>query len=121
MKLKLDENLAERHRARLELAGHDVRTVGQQGMRGVGDTDLFEVCNDEQRVLVTLDMDFSNVLAFPPGGTPGVIVLRGRDALLRTIDILIESLSQALENDEPTGTLWIIEPGRLRIHLEGDD
>lgn len=121
MKLKLDENLAERHRVRLESAGHDVRTVGQQGMRGVGDTDLFEVCKNERRVLVTLDLDFSNVLAFPPGGTPGVVVLRGRDALLRTIDLLIESLSYALEDGNPSGTLWIIEPGRLRIHLEGDD
>jgi predicted nuclease of predicted toxin-antitoxin system len=121
VKLKLDENLADGHRTRLELAGHDVRTVVQQGMGGAGDSDLFETCKKERRALVTLDLDFSNVLAFPPGDTAGVVVLRGRDALLRTIEVLIDNLSQALEHDDPTGKLWIVEPGRLRIHLEGDE
>jgi predicted nuclease of predicted toxin-antitoxin system len=118
VKLKLDENLAERHRIRLESANHDVTTVVQEGFRGASDVDLFELCKSEQRAVVTLDLDFSNVLAFPPEGTAGVIVLRGRDALLGTIDRLIESLAQALETNDPTGTLWIVEPGRLRIHLE---
>ena len=63
-------------------------------------------------------MDFSNVLTFPSKGTAGVIVLRGRDGLLRTIDRLIESLTQALETNDPTDTLWIVEPNRLRIHLD---
>ena len=121
VKLKLDENLAERHRIRLESVNHDVTTVVEQGMRGVSDNDLFELCKNEQRAVVTLDMDFSNVLAFPPEGTAGVIVLRGRDGLLRTIDRLIESLTQALETNDPTGTLWIVEPNRLRIHLDEED
>jgi hypothetical protein len=41
--------------------------------------------------------------------------------LLRTIDRLIESLAEALETNDPTGTLWIVEPGRLRIHLEEEE
>jgi predicted nuclease of predicted toxin-antitoxin system len=121
VKLKLDENLAERHRIRLESANHDVTTVVQQGFRGVSDVDLFELCKNEQRAVVTLDMDFSNVLAFPPEGTAGVIVLRGRNGLLRTIDRLIESLTQALETNDPTNTLWIVEPNRLRIHLDEEE
>jgi len=121
VKLKLDENLAERHRIRLESANRDVTTVVQQGFRGVSDVDLFELCKNEQRAVVTLDMDFSNVLAFPPKGTAGVIVLRGRDGLLRTIDQLIESLIRALETNDPTGTLWIVEPSRLRIHLDEEE
>ena len=121
VKLKLDENLAERHRIRLGSANHDVTTVVQQGFRGVSDVDLFDHCKNEQRAVVTLDMDFSNVLTFPPKGTAGVIVLRGRDGLLRTIDRLIESLTRALETNDPTDTLWIVEPNRLRIHLDEEE
>jgi len=121
VKLKLDENLAERHRIRLESANYDVTTVVQQGLRGVSDVDLFELCKNERRTVVTLDLDFSNVLAFPPQGTAGVIVLRGRDALLKTIDRLIESLTRALETNDPTGTLWIVEPNRLRIHVAEEE
>jgi predicted nuclease of predicted toxin-antitoxin system len=121
VRLKLDENLAERHRVRLEAAGQDVETVRRQGLGGIEDSKLFEICRDEGRILVTLDLDFANVLAFPPAASPGLIVLRGRDALVSTVDRLIESLARALETDEPVGKLWIVEPDRLRIHLEGDD
>ena len=121
VKLKLDENLAERHRIRLERVNHDVTTVVQQGLGGVRDDDLFKLCKNEQRSVVTLDMDFSNVLTFPPEGTAGIIVLRGRDGLLSTMDQLIESLIQALETNDPTGALWIVEPSRLRIHLDEEE
>ena len=37
---------------------------------------MFQVCCDEQRILVTLDLDFANPLTFDPRLTAGVVVLR---------------------------------------------
>jgi hypothetical protein len=42
----------------------------------VSDDNLIGVCRDEARVLVTLDLDFSNVLRFPPALYMGIAVLR---------------------------------------------
>ena len=68
------------------------------------------------RILVTLDLDFSNVIRYPPERTPGLIVLRGPNDLFPTVRMLILTLVDALVGDTPAGRLWIVEPGRIRIH-----
>jgi len=120
VKFKLDENLAERHCLALEAVGHDVSTVKRQGISGATDSELFSICRREERVLVTLDLDFSNVFEFPPEGTAGIVVLRARNLLIMTIDGLIENLIQALVSNDPIDSLWIVEHGRLRIHLNDE-
>lgn len=116
MKLKLDENLDVRLAQRLQKAGHEAVTVHDQKLHGVPDTSLFEHCIAEGHALISLDKDFSNVLRFPPEKTPGLVVLRGHNNLLSTMQALIQTLIEALAQDQPIGKLWIIEPGRLRIH-----
>ena len=116
MRLKLDENVDARLAALLRQAGHETRTVRHQRLRGTADPALYEHCTSEGHILVTLDLDFSNVLRFPPERTPGLVVLRGPDDLFPTVRILVHTLVNALANDTPAARLWIIEPGRVRIH-----
>ncbi len=66
MKVKLDENLGNRTIELFRNTGHEVGTVSGQGFGGSSDDELIEACRAEGRVLVTLDLDFSNVLRFPP-------------------------------------------------------
>ena len=114
MRLKLDENMDARLTVLLRHAGYDVTTIRDEGLRGMADPALYEHCISENRILVTLDLDFSNVLRFPPDRTPGLVVLRGPDDLFPTVRI--RTLVNALANDTPAARLWIIEPGRARIH-----
>jgi predicted nuclease of predicted toxin-antitoxin system len=118
MKLKLDENLNENLRERIASAGHDVSSVRMQGLQGTTDDDLYNVCTSESRILVTLDLDFSNVLRFSPGSSAGIVVLRARNGLMSTLLELVDTMLEALRRDSPEGRLWIVEPGKLRIHLE---
>jgi len=120
MKLKLDENLDARLATLLKEAGHDAVTVYDQNIPGIQDQVLHKRCTSEGRTLVSLDRDFSNVLRFPPEKTPGIVVLRGPDDLFSTMRILVRTLVQALTKDTPTGKLWIVEPGRIRIHEPRD-
>src|SRR5437868_5286698 len=78
MKLKLDENLGNRCIDILRGDGHDVETVASQGMVSAEDSDLITVCKTEARALVTLDLDFSNPIIFPPDKYAGIPVLRLR-------------------------------------------
>ncbi len=76
MNLKLDENLGRRTLTILHHAGHDVTTVAQQNISGISDHDLIDLCKNESRALVTLDLDFANPLQFRPSNYAGIAVLR---------------------------------------------
>jgi predicted nuclease of predicted toxin-antitoxin system len=66
VKLRLDENIGSRGIELLVQAGHDVTTVAQQGLFSTSDPRLIQQCTMEQRGIVTLDLDFSNILMFNP-------------------------------------------------------
>jgi predicted nuclease of predicted toxin-antitoxin system len=121
MKFKLDENLGDLGLALLEAAGHDVMTVRDQNLVGVSDRKLFGVCQAEGRVLITLDCHFAQFLRFPVAESGGTIVVtcRGRQSPA-VIEKRISEVVEALKHDDPTGALWIVEPGRVRIHEKPD-
>jgi len=117
MKLKLDENLGELGRAVLTTEGHDVSTVALQQLSGSHDVALYEACRVDRRVLVTLDRDFGEVLRFPPEETAGIAILDCRGRLSPdTILARIKELAVLLQVQAIDGQLWIVEPGRVRIH-----
>lgn len=118
MRIKFDECLDARLAEILTRVGHEVNTVRDQKLLGISDEGLYECCIAEGYVLVTLDRDFSNVLRYPPEPTPGIVVLRGPNDLFPTMRILVETFARALSYPQYQlrGRLWVVEPGRLRIH-----
>ena len=72
-------------------------------------------------MFVTNDSDFMNVLAYPPAGTPGVAVLNPPGKASGGILLmLVGSLLDALDRQPIEGRLWIVEPGRIRVHEAQD-
>jgi len=121
MKFKLDENFGSRCLDLFAAAGHDACTVWAQKLPGATDDQLFSVCLAEGRALVTLDLDFSNLLRFPPGESAGLAVLRlpARPSLA-LLSQTVQTLLDGLGREPITGKLWIVEPGRIRVHDERD-
>lgn len=76
MRLKLDENVDPRAVTILQTAGHDVATVPDEHLSGQPDKAVAETCSREARCFVTLDLDFANVLAYPPERYSGLVVPR---------------------------------------------
>ena len=65
MKFKLDENFGTRPQRIFRDAGYDVATVREEELQGSTDLRIYEVCRSENRCLVTLDLDFADVVRFP--------------------------------------------------------
>jgi len=114
VRFKFDENLPREMAALFAEAGHDAVTVLDQQMGGDEDEDIAAVCFNEGRVLVTLDLDFSDIRVYPPQRYPGIVVLRVssqlREDLLEVGVRLLENLGTSLQ-----GQLWIVDGSRIRI------
>lgn len=86
-------------------------------MQSSPDGDLIGVCQQEERCLVTLDLDFASPLQYPPQNHHGIVVLRFHGRISTSaIDLLIRTMTKALEEERLIGKLWIVEPGRVRVH-----
>ncbi len=115
MKFKLDENLSPSLAAIFSAAGHDAHSVAEQNLNGQPDERVIDVCTREQRALVTLDMDFANILAYPPALSSGIIALRPTDQAHPAVEAATRRVLELLPHQIVMGMLWIVEEYRIRV------
>jgi predicted nuclease of predicted toxin-antitoxin system len=115
LKFKIDENLPVESALVLRTVGHDAVTLGEEGIQGRPDDSVAELCGREGRVLVTLDLDFSDIRSYPPREHSGIVVFRlgrqDRDHVLATLRRLLP----AFEAESPRGRLWVVDEHRIRV------
>jgi predicted nuclease of predicted toxin-antitoxin system len=115
VRFKLDENLPRRARASLIARGWDVHDVHEELLAGAEDDRIQEVCEGEKRILITLDTDFADTRRYDPSRSPGVIVLRPANQSIIACIACLEGAIRALAVEHIAGSLWIVEPQRIRI------
>lgn len=115
MKLKIDENLPAECAKILSHGGFQADTVTGEGLTGADDSALAAASQVEGRVLVTLDLDFANIRAYPPAEYAGIIVLRPKRQDKLSVLALAHRFALVLVNRPPAGELWIVEPDRIRF------
>ena len=89
MKIKLDENVpAGLKDVRTELS-HEVDTTPEEGLQGQGDSQVWAAAQQAGALLITQDLDFSDVRRYRPGTHHGLLLLRlrepGRVALISRV------------------------------------
>ena len=115
MIFKLDKNLPVNAVNIFREAGFDACTVNEQDLSGTPGQHLFEVVQNEKRVLVTLDLGFSDIRAYPPREHEGIIVLRPKSQDIQSILSLIHRVVSLCTTEEVVQRLWIVGNTRLRI------
>ena len=115
MKFKLDENLPELAGQKLRELGHDVHTVADEGLQGAEDPAVLQASVSEDRVLVTLDLDFADIRTYPPGTHAGIWVLRPVAQTFSATTALVEAGLRLAAAERTRGQLWVIDEKRVRI------
>ena len=119
MKFKLDQNLAIECATVLAEAGHDAMTVYEQQLTGAPDEKIVAVCRQEERVLITADLDLSDVRRYPPGQSAGFIVLRLREQNQLNQMALLRRILPLLQTEPVAGHLWIVDVNKVRVRKGG--
>jgi len=96
MKLKIDENLGKSAKDYLTKNGFDVLSVKDENLCGITDDNLFKVSIKEQRCLITLDKDFSDIIRFNPEKSSGIVILRIQDRI--NVDTILKTLKNFIEH-----------------------
>lgn len=121
MKFKLDENFASRTVELFRAESHDVETVRAERLSGATDERLYHACCGEHRCIVTLDMDFSDPLRFDPAACDGIVIIRlPTNPSLKLLMAMVRGFLVVMRSTPIAGALWIVEPGRIRIHRTGE-
>ncbi|MEO0070539.1 MAG: DUF5615 family PIN-like protein [candidate division WOR-3 bacterium] len=115
MKFKIDENLPQESAQLLSLAGYDTQTVKEQNLVGVSDATLYNQCQSEGRILITLDLGYANILAYPPRESPGIIILRANRQDKETVINLLKRIITHFGREPLTNRLWVVDENQLRV------
>jgi predicted nuclease of predicted toxin-antitoxin system len=112
----VDADLPRSLARHLRAAGLQVEDVRDIGLRKSPDDDIFTYAVSHDLALISGDVDFGNILRFPLGSHHGLIVTRfPNEVPTATLNAAILQAVQSLSEEDITGNLIIIEPGRIRL------
>jgi predicted nuclease of predicted toxin-antitoxin system len=115
MLFKIDENLPTELAQLMVSSGYDAKTVYDQQLQGVDDPVLMDRCDQEKRILITLDIDFSDITLYPPEKHAGILVLRLANQSKQNILNVFRKILTALEREPIKNHLWIVDETVIRI------
>lgn len=119
--IKLDENLGLAHKNLLRELGYEADRVYDEGLSGASDEEVWRVVRAEGRLLITLDLDFSDVRRYPPGTHPGILLIRANsNSSVAVLEILRRVASEG-SLDSLAGCLAVADGRWTRVRRPQQD
>jgi predicted nuclease of predicted toxin-antitoxin system len=116
MRFLIDEDLPRSLARRILAAGIEALDVRDAGLRGRPDSEIAARAREEGRVLVSADLGFANILSYPTGSHPGIVIARfPSETPVSTLNDAIVAAIAGLSQEEIRGALVVVEPGRIRL------
>jgi predicted nuclease of predicted toxin-antitoxin system len=117
MRFLLDENVSYRVAGHLKAAGHDAIHVGEVGLTSTDDAVILVRARDEERVLVTADHDFVQLLFASGDSCPSVILIRDVESLqsAELAALLLDAFAAGLGELLHDGVIASLAPDRVRV------
>ena len=98
--------------------GHDVVDIREEGLENLSDQQLFQLAQEQKRVLVSMDKDFSNILEYPPGQHQGIIVIKlYRLTVAEATHLFVEAIRK-VKPEDISGNLVLVDSAKVRIRRE---
>ncbi len=114
MRFLVDANLSPRVAEWLRDQGHDAVHVFEIGLNEAGDHRILEEAVSRRQILLTVDLDFGEIVARSSGGA-SVLILRLRSAatatVVRRLEVALAQAAAALD----AGAVVIVGEGSLRV------
>jgi predicted nuclease of predicted toxin-antitoxin system len=99
----------------LRTKGHDAVHLRDEGLQRLPDSEIFQKAAREQRIVLTFDLDFGEILAASAGQIVSVVLFRLRNTradfvIQRLDDVLKQSSTELLQ-----GAIILVEDSQHRV------
>jgi len=112
----LDQNQSPLLVGALTVAGHDAVHVRDLGMSRATDRVILEYAVKDQRIVLSSDTDFGELLAMSNAALPSVVLLRRQgDRRAAQIAALVLANLEAVSEDLAAGAIVVLETDRVRV------
>lgn len=114
MRFLADMGISPRTVAYLRESGHDAIHLNDQNLGRLPDPEILDKARSEERILLTHDLDFGELIAASAAHLPSVIIFRLRnmrpDSLNRYMAVILKEHEDLLEN----GFILSVTEGQTR-------
>lgn len=117
MKLLVDMNLSPRWIGVLADAGIAAAHWSTLGAKNAPDSEIMAFAAMHDYVVLTLDLDFSAILAATQGEKPSVVQIRAEDVSPDVIGQQIIAALRQMASELEEGALLTVDPYRTRLRL----
>lgn len=115
MKFVADMGISPKAVAFLQRLGHEAVHLQEEGLGELRDSEILQRARQEERVLLTHDLDFGGLLAASGAELPSVLIFRLRNMCPENVNRhLLKVLSQCADALEK-GAIVTVTEGQVRI------
>jgi len=115
MRFLADMGVAQRIVHWLRAEGHDANHLREENLHRLPNGEIFEKAHREERILLTFDLDFGEIVALSAGRAVSVILFRlhntRTDHVLDRLHKVLRDSGEAVEQ----GAIIVVEESRHRV------
>ena len=100
----------------LNQQGYDAKHLSSEGLHQMEDADILEKARQEERILLTADLDFGYLMAVSHFQMPSVILFRLPDMRPASVNAHLTQVIQRFASDLVAGSFITVTQSRIRVH-----
>lgn len=115
MNFVADAGISPRTVEFLREQGHDVVHIRDIGMQRAKDSEILELARSQDRIVLTFDLDFGDLLALGLSDKPSTIIFRLDDETADSVNTNLLTVLAQTESDLRDGALILVQAFRYRV------
>lgn len=116
MNFLTDENIARSVVKQLRQGGHDVRDIKEEKLYGISDIEIINRAREENRIVITHDKDFGNIIKNQNLNHKGIILIRCKNQSPSNVSDIIDKLLNSEIIDKIEDSLIIVSEEQIVVY-----
>lgn len=115
MRFLLDMGIAPATGEFVRKLGHDAVHLRDRGLQRLADDKIFSLAADEDRIIVSCDLDFTRIVAREGRKLPSLVLFRLETYTTAQINNWLEGICRDHAGALMEGAIVVVEPKRIRV------